>query len=181
MCLCYGSQHSDTPSPRGRGVTAYVDDKQMCLWVDEHGQPKKSDLDMHDDILRFRGKIYVPNLKDLRLRILNEAHETSYTVHSRATKMYRDLREVYWWPGMKTSVARKVAQCDTCQRVKIEHQKPIGLMRPLDIPKWKWEHVTMDFVTRFPRGQKSNDAIWVIVYRLTKLAHFMPTWMDRPV
>ena len=160
---------------------AYVDDKQMCLWVDEHGQPKKSDFDMHDGILRFRGRIYVPNLKDLRQRILNEAHRTRYTVHPGATKMYRDLREVYWWPGLKTSVARKVAQCDTCQRIKIEHQKPAGLVRPLEIPEWKWEHVTMDFVTGFPKGQKGNDAIWVVVDRLTKSAHFLPTRMDRPV
>ena len=88
---------------------AYVDDKQICLWVDEHGQPKRSDFDMHDGILRFRGRIYVPNLKDLRQRILNEAHRTRYIVHPGATKMYRDLREVYWWSGLKMSVARKEA------------------------------------------------------------------------
>ena len=94
--------------------------------------------------------------------------------------MYKDLREVYWWPGLKTSVARKVAQCDTCQRVKIEYQKPAGLVRPLDIPEWKLEHIKMDFVTGFPKGRKGNDAIWIIVDRLTKSAHFLPTQMDRP-
>ena len=70
---------------------AYVDDKRICLWVDEHGQPKRSDFEMHDGILGFQGRIYVPNLKDLRLRILNEAHRTRYTIHPGATKMYRDL------------------------------------------------------------------------------------------
>jgi len=160
---------------------AYVDDKRMPLWLDEHGQPKKPEFEMHDGILRFRGRIYVPNQKSLRQKILNEAHMTRYTIHPGATKMYRDLREVYWWPGMKASVARKVAQCDTCQRIKIEHQRPVGLMKPLDIPEWKWEHITMDFVTGFPKNKRGNDAIWVIIDRLTKSAHFLPTRMDKPV
>ena len=65
-----------------------MDDKRIHLWVDEHGQPKKSDFEMHDGILRFRGRIYMPNQKDLRQRILNEAHRARYTVHSGAMKMY---------------------------------------------------------------------------------------------
>ena len=121
------------------------------------------------------------NLRDLRQKILDEAHKAKYTIHPGATKMYRDLREVYWWPGMKASVARRVAQCDVCQRVKIEHQKPAGLMRPLEIPEWKWEHITMDFVTGFPKSRWGHDAIWVVVDRLTKSAHFLPTRMDQPV
>ena len=106
-------------------------DWRIRLWVDEQGQPKNSDFEMRNGILRFRGRVYVPNLRDLRQKILDEAHKAKYIVHPGATKMYRDLREVYWWPGMKVSVARRVAQCDVCQRVKIEHQKPVGLMRPL--------------------------------------------------
>ena len=87
--------------------------------------------------------------------------------------MYKDLKIVYWWPGMKKSIARYVSQCDTCQRVKIEHQRPGGSLQPLEIPEWKWEHITMDFVTGLPRSPRGNDAIWVIVDRLTKSAHFL--------
>jgi len=87
----------------------------------------------------------------------------------------------YWWPEMKMIVARKVVQCNTFQRVKIEHQKPIGLMKPLDFPKWKWEHIIMDFVVGCPKIRRGNDAIWVIMDRLTKSSHFLPTRMDRPV
>ena len=76
---------------------------------------------MRNDILKFRDRVYVLNLRDLRQKILDEAHRAKYTVHPRATKMYRDLRDVYWWLGMKASVARRVAQCDVCKRVKIEH------------------------------------------------------------
>lgn len=82
---------------------------------------------------------------------------------------------------MKKSIAEFVARCTTCQMVKIEHQRPGGELQPLDIPVWKWEHVTMDFVTCLPRTQKKNDAVWVIVDRLTKSAHFLPMRMTMPM
>ena len=67
-----------------------------------------------------------------------------------------------------------VALCDTCQRVKAEHQRPAGLLQPLQIHEWKWEEVGMDFITRLPCTQRGYDSIWVIVDQLTKVAHFLP-------
>jgi hypothetical protein len=75
---------------------------------------------------------------------------------------------------MKRSVAEYVAICDTCQRVKAEHQRPAGLLQPLKIPEWKWEEITMDFIVGLPRTQKGYNSIWVVVDRLTKVAHFIP-------
>ena len=75
---------------------------------------------------------------------------------------------------MKKDIAEYVARCDTCQRVKAEHQRPTGLLQPLAIPKWKWDDISMDFVVGLPRTQKGNDSIWVIMDRLTKVAHFLP-------
>jgi hypothetical protein len=75
---------------------------------------------------------------------------------------------------MKCDVAKFIAQCDICQRVKIEHQKPSGLLQPLPIPEWKWEDISMDFVNGLPRTPRGNDSIWVIVDRLTKVTHFIP-------
>lgn len=75
---------------------------------------------------------------------------------------------------MKKEIARYVSKCLTCQQVKIEHQRPGGLLQPLPIPEWKWEAITMDFVTGLPRTRNQLDAIWVIVDRLTKSAHFLP-------
>jgi hypothetical protein len=66
-----------------------------------------------------------------------------------------------------------VAQCDTCQRVKAEHQRPAGLLQPLKIPEWKWEEIGMDFIVGLPRTQAGYDSIWVIVDRFTKVAHFI--------
>jgi hypothetical protein len=76
---------------------------------------------------------------------------------------------------MTEDIAEYVARCDTCQRVKAEHQRPAGLLQPLEIPTWKWEDISMDFIAGLPRTQKGNDSIWVIVDRLTKVAHFIPT------
>jgi hypothetical protein len=75
---------------------------------------------------------------------------------------------------MKSDIAAYVARCDTCQRVKAEHKRPAGLLQPLDIPVWKWEDISMDFIVGLPRSQKGHDSIWVIVDRLTKVAHFIP-------
>ena len=75
---------------------------------------------------------------------------------------------------MKRDIAEHIARCDVCQRVKAEHHRLAGLLRPLEIPEWKWDDISMDFVVGLPRTQKGNDAIWVIVDRLTKVAHFIP-------
>jgi hypothetical protein len=88
--------------------------------------------------------------------------------------MYQDLKREYWWPGMKMDIAEFVARCIVCQQVKIEHQRPAGLLQPLEIPQWKWEQISMDFVEGLPRSQKGHDSIWVIVDRLTKSVHFLP-------
>jgi hypothetical protein len=88
--------------------------------------------------------------------------------------MYQDLKQKYWWYGLKRDVAAHVAMCDVCQRVKAEHQRPAGLLHPLKIPEWKWEEIGMDFIVGLPRTSAGYDSIWVIVDRLTKVAHFIP-------
>jgi transposase InsO family protein len=97
-----------------------------------------------------------------------------YSIHPGSTKMYQDLKQKYWWYGLKRDVAAHVAKCDVCQRVKTEHQRPAGLLHPLKVLEWKWEEIGMDFITGLPRTQKGYNAIWVIVDRLTKVAHFIP-------
>ena len=74
---------------------------------------------------------------------------------------------------MKKDIAEFVAHCLICQKVKTEHQKPGGLLQPLSIPFWKWDHITMDFIVGLPGTQRKHDAIWVVVDRLTKSAHFL--------
>ena len=124
--------------------------------------------------LWYKDKICVPQKGDFRQIIRDEAHNSAYSIHPGSTKMYMDLKQKYLWNGMKADIARFVARCDTCQRIKAEHQKPAGLLQPLPIPVWKWDEVGMDFVVGLPRTQKGHDSIWVIVDRLAKSAHFIP-------
>jgi hypothetical protein len=91
--------------------------------------------------------------------------------------MYKDVKTIYWWYDMKQDIVEYVSLCDTCQRVKVEHQRPVGLLQPLKIPEWKWEEIGMDFIVGLPRTQARYNSIWVIVDRLTKVAHFIPVKM----
>ncbi|KAJ9564288.1 hypothetical protein OSB04_000254 [Centaurea solstitialis] len=124
-------------------------------------------------LLTRYGRVWVPVSCEARQILLDEAHRSKFSIHPGATKMYRDLRTDYWWPDMKRDVAKYVEKCLMCLRVKAEHQKPHGKLQPLEIPEWKWEHVTMDLVTGLPRTVRKHDAIWVVVDRLTKSAHFI--------
>jgi hypothetical protein len=126
------------------------------------------------DTVWFKKRICVPEIKHLRQLILREAHDSAYSIHPGSTKMYQDLKEKYWWYGLKRDVATHVALCDVCQRVKVEHQRPAGLLQPLKVLKWKWEEISMDFIVGLPRTRDGYDSIWVIVDRLTKVAHFIP-------
>ncbi|KAJ4718964.1 Retrotransposon protein, putative, Ty3-gypsy subclass [Melia azedarach] len=135
----------------------------------------RTDFSLKDDEMLVMGsRLCVPNDLELKKQILEEAHSSAYAMHPGSTKMYRNLREHYWWQGMKREIAEFVSRCLICQQIKAEHQRPAGLSQPLPIPEWKWEHITMDFVMGLPRTQRGHDSVWVIVDRLTKSAHFLP-------
>ena len=87
--------------------------------------------------------------------------------------MYYDVRADYWWPGLKKDIGRYVQECLVCLQVKAEHQKPYGTPESLSVPVWKWEELSMDFITKLPKTARQHDSIWVIVDRLTKSAHFL--------
>nr|GEU41156.1 reverse transcriptase domain-containing protein [Tanacetum cinerariifolium] len=115
---------------------------------------------------------------DLRALIMHELHKSKYSIHPRSDKMYQDLKKLYWWPNMKAKIATYVSKYLTCANVKIEYQKPSGLLVQPEIPQWKWENIKIDFVTKLPKMTVGQDMIWVIVDRLTKSAHFLPMRAD---
>ncbi|GJY13874.1 putative reverse transcriptase domain-containing protein [Tanacetum coccineum] len=90
---------------------------------------------------------------------MNEAHTTKYSVHPGVDKMYYDLRDLYWWPKMKNDIALYVRKCLTCSKVNAKHQKPSGLLQQPEIPEWKWENITMDFIMKLPKTSNGRDAI----------------------
>jgi hypothetical protein len=124
-------------------------------------------------IVWFKNMICVPDIDSLRETILKEANDSDYSIYPGSTKMYQDLKQNYWWYRLKRDVVAHVAMYDVCQRVKAEHQRPARLLHPLKIPEWKWEEIGMDFITGLHPTPKGYDSIWVIVDRLTKVAHFI--------
>ncbi|GJX19763.1 putative reverse transcriptase domain-containing protein [Tanacetum coccineum] len=122
----------------------------------------------------IKNRRWLPLFGGLRNLIMHESHKSKYSIHPGSDKMYHDIKKLYWWPNMKAIIAEYVSKCLTCSRVKAECQKPSGLLVQPEIPMWKWERITMDFVTKLPKTSTGHDAIWVIVDRLTKSAHFIP-------
>ena len=125
-------------------------------------------------LMLHKNRLYVPNIPEVKLLILNEVHKMPYSAHLGYQKMITMLRKEYFWPNMKNEVAGFLARCIECQQVKVEHQHPTGLLQPLPIPNWKWEVISLDFVTSLPKNQKQNDSIMVVVDKLSKASHFIP-------
>jgi hypothetical protein len=109
-------------------------------------------------IVWFNNRIVVPKNDEVRQQILDEAHLSRYSIHLRSTKMYQDLKQHYWWTKMKIEIARYVARCDTCRRVKAVHMKTAGPLQSLPIPTWKWEDISIDFIVGLPRTAKGFDS-----------------------
>ncbi|GJV53090.1 putative reverse transcriptase domain-containing protein [Tanacetum coccineum] len=107
-----------------------------------------------DGGLYFMDRIWVPLIGDVRTMIMDEAYTTRYSIHLGVNKMYYDLRDMYWWPGTKKDITTYVSKCLTCSKVKAEHQRPSGLLQQPEIPEWKWDKITMDFITKLPSLEK---------------------------
>jgi hypothetical protein len=124
----------------------------------KHGKAEDYRIDEQGTVW-LKERICVPQDKALLEQIMREAHDSRYSIHPCSTKMYKYLKTRYWWKDMRRDIAHYVACCDTCSRVKIEHQKPSGLLRPLAILVWKWEDISMVFVVGHPLTPKGNDSI----------------------
>ena len=133
-----------------------------------------------DGVLMSGNKICVPNDLELIKEILEEAHESAYVMHPGSTKMYHDLKNHYWWAGMKRQVIEYVARCLLCQQIKVEHKSSGGELQSLPIPEWAWEYIKTYFVSGLPRTPTQYDAIWVVVDRLTTSAHFISVKISYP-
>ncbi|KAH0702583.1 hypothetical protein KY285_016861 [Solanum tuberosum] len=127
-----------------------------------------------DGVLRYQGRWCVPMVDGLQERIMEEAHSSRYSIHPGSTKMYHDLRKIYWWSSMKKGIAEFVAKCPNCLQVKVEHQRPGGLAQNIELPEWKLEMINMDFIMGLPMSRMQHDSIWVIVDIMTKSTNFFP-------
>ncbi|GJU99845.1 putative reverse transcriptase domain-containing protein [Tanacetum coccineum] len=118
-----------------------------------------------DGTLCFNGRSWLPCYGDLRTVIMHESHKSKYSIHPGSEKMYQDIKKLYYWPNMKANITTYVSKCLTCAKVKAEHQRPSGLLVQPDIPQWKWDNITMDFVMKIPKSSQGYDTIWEVVTR----------------
>ncbi|GJZ64635.1 putative reverse transcriptase domain-containing protein, partial [Tanacetum coccineum] len=110
-----------------------------------------------DGTLCLKNRSWIPCFGDLRALIMHESHKSKYSIHPRSDKMYQDLKKLYWWPNMKAEITTYVSKCMTCAKVKAEYQKPSSLLVQPKIPEWKWENITMDFVTKLRKASSGQD------------------------
>ncbi|VVA23916.1 PREDICTED: retrotransposon, partial [Prunus dulcis] len=144
-----------------RIIAAQAEDPLICTLRAEVESGTRTDCSVRNDgALMLGNRLYVPHDEALKREILEEAHSSAFAMHPGSTKMYHTLREHYWWPFMKKEIAEYVRKCLVCQQVKAERQKPSGLLQPLPVPEWKWEHITMDFVFKLPRTRNKHDGVW---------------------
>ncbi|KAL0560205.1 hypothetical protein IC582_000605 [Cucumis melo] len=163
------------PTLRQRIIDAQSNDPYLVekRGLAEVGQAVEFSISSDGGLL-FERRLCVPSDSAVKTELLSEAHSSPFSMHPGSTKMYQDLKRVYWWRNMKREVAEFVSRCLVCQQVKAPRQKPAGLLQPLSIPEWKWENVSMDFIIGLPRTLRGFTVIWVVVDRLTKSAHFVP-------
>jgi hypothetical protein len=127
-----------------------------------------------DGLLMYQDRVYIPNSIKLKRFIMDEIYKRPYSWNLGYKKMITTVRKLYYFPGMKKEIAKYIAKCIEYQQVKDEHRHQEGLLQPMPIPKWKWETMSMDVITRFLRTIEQHDAIMVVVDKLSKVAHFIP-------
>ena len=158
-----------------RILEAQLEDPYLMSMRKKVEEGEQSDFAIRDyGALVIGSSLCVPAAEELKRQVLEEAHSSAYSMHPGSTKMYRTLKEYYWWSGMKREVVEYVSKCFICQQVKAERQNPSELLQPLPISEWKWERIIMVFVFKLPPIVQRHDGIWVVVDRLTKSAHFLP-------
>ncbi|GJX64318.1 putative reverse transcriptase domain-containing protein [Tanacetum coccineum] len=114
-----------------------------------------------DGTLCFNGRSWLPCYGDLRTVIM---HKSKYSIHPGSDKMYQDMKKLYWWPNMKANITTYVSKCLTFAKVKAEHQIPSGLLVQPEIPQWKWDNITMDFVTKLPKSSQGTSLAMSTTY-----------------
>ncbi|GJU84320.1 putative reverse transcriptase domain-containing protein [Tanacetum coccineum] len=130
----------------------------------------------NDGNLCLNSRSWLPCYGDLRTVIMHESHKSKYSIHPGSDKMYQDMKKLYWWPNMKADIATYVSKCLTYAKVKAKHQRPSGLLVQPDIPQWKWDNITIDFVTKHPKSSQGYDIKGVV--RFGKRGKLNPRYIE---
>jgi hypothetical protein len=139
-----------------------------------HPKVALSECEYKDDLLFVNGLLYVPNNEDLQAKIIHHGHDHPAACHPGRAATYELVSRNSWWPGMRKTIARYLRNSNTCARIKPARHVSYGFLKPLPIPQRRWESVSMDFIVGLPESSGFN-LILVVVNRLSKMAHFIPT------
>ena len=138
-------------------------------------QANLKDLLLDEGLWHKNGKIVVPDSGDMRLKLISDFHDTPYAGHLGINKTNRLVSRYYWWPCMVADITNYVRECHSCQTIKVRQSKPLGLLNPLELSLAPWDTISLDFITQLPLTRKGHDAIMVVVDKLTKMVHIIPT------
>jgi hypothetical protein len=122
-----------------------------------------------------RAQLCIPDKMEMRNKILQDHHDADIAGHRGVDKTYLNIAAHFFWPKLSKDIKSYIASCDACQRNKSSTRKPAGLLQPLPTPESRWEQVLMDFIVQLPKTKTGMTAILVVVDRLSKRAHFLPT------
>ena len=140
---------------RDKVLEAQQEDQEVCKIREKVRSGIETSFQIQKDgMVVLERRMYLPDDQPLKREVLQEAHESRFTTHPGSTKMYRDLKDFYWWSNMKKEVAEYLARCLECQQVKAEHHHPRRLMHLLPILEWKWETISINFITGLPKSKK---------------------------
>src|SRR5690606_32643164 len=120
-------------------------------------------------------RLCIPNNNGLRSTLLHDAHDSPLGGHLGFDKTYDTMRRTFFWPRLARDVKTYISTCDHCQRNKPDLQRPAGLVMHLDIPRQRWDTVSMDFIVKLPKTARQFDAITVFVDKMSKQVHFCPS------
>lgn len=176
-----GAGSADAAPPSATGSSLVADWRTRLISAYAHDPwfadaANVSGLELHQGLwYDDSGRIVVPDYDDLRKQIVTDFHASPYAGHMGIHKTRKLVARYYWWPGMGSQIESYVNTCHSCQKNKARTTQPAGLLQPLELPLKPWEHVTMDFITQLPLTLRGHDAIFVVVDKLTKMVHIMPT------
>jgi len=165
------SQQIRHTTPTDKQMTTVM--RQLKDGVKQNKEVALGRCKIQDGLLLYDYKVWVPDDTKLRLSILKQHHDSTSAGHTGSGKTLDILKRTYYWPRMRDFVKRYVRNCDVCSRIKTTRHAPYGLLKPLEAPQQPWQSLSMDFIVKLPISN-GYDSIWVIIDRLTKMAHFIP-------
>jgi transposase InsO family protein/uncharacterized protein YjiS (DUF1127 family) len=157
--------------------TGYANDSVCRKLIQSFNAGDQLDKSIHlnEGIIYKDNKVYIPAVNEIKSKLMCEYHDVPLAGHVGIHKTLERLKRQWFWPKMKNDVEDYVRSCTACQQNKPSHQKPMGLLQPLPIPERRWQQVTMDLITQLPMSKNGFDAVLVVVDKLSKMVHYVPT------